>query len=137
MGNFGFATIYAITDNYVFFLPFNVIASLLIGFGIYKLSKQKTKWLLFSSFFIFLFYWLSFTIVSKTEKGKAFDAETSFKGGLRYYLIPWMNNNVGVIEITVEKKAIPEKAVWMRDIADEYIKILKSKKFSEDEIKNY
>src|SRR5690606_13610865 len=38
---YGFATFYAVSDNYVFFLPFNYIFALSIGLGVASLKKQK------------------------------------------------------------------------------------------------
>jgi hypothetical protein len=45
---------------------------------------------------------------------------------MNYYLLPWMNDNVGILEFTVDKIA-PEPINWMTVSAKEYIKLLKSK----------
>ena len=34
-----------------------------------------------------------------------------YKGGLNYYLLPWMNENVGIVEFTMENRKAPEKLI--------------------------
>ncbi len=54
---------------------------------------------------------------------------------MNYYLLPWMNDNVGILEFTVDHKTAPEPINWMTVSAEEYIKLLKSKGYTEDEIR--
>jgi hypothetical protein len=32
---------------------------------------------------------------------------------MNYYLLPWMNDNVGILEFTVDHKIAPEPINWM------------------------
>lgn len=132
---YGFSTFYAVTDNYVFFIPFNIILALSIG---YSLSSVKFAWfkkLSWICLIIPLFYFISYKGVLLTEKGKEFNQFKSYKGGLKYYMLPWMNNNVGILEFTIDKKTAPEPMHWMTESAVEYIRELKSKGYTSEEIK--
>ena len=91
----------------------------------------------FIAFLIPLFYIFSFSIAQHTEKGKNFGEFKSYKGGLNYYLLPWMNENVGIVEFTLENRKAPEKVNWMTYSAMEYINLLKKKNIPEDEIKKH
>ena len=82
------------------------------------------KSLSFIAFLIPLFYIFSFSIAQHTEKGKNFGDFKSYKGGLTYYLLPWMNENVGIVEFTMENRKAPEKVNWMTYSAMEYINLL-------------
>ncbi|MET3538774.1 protein O-mannosyl-transferase family [Chryseobacterium limigenitum] len=134
---YGFSTFYAVSDNYVFFIPFNLIFALSIGYGIslsftkYPLIK-KLSWV---CLLIPVFYFLSFKMVMSTSRGKEFHSFKSYKGGLNYYMLPWMNNNVGILEFTVDKKTAPEPMSWMTESAEGYIKELKRKGYTSEEIK--
>ncbi|MCJ7933481.1 MAG: DUF2723 domain-containing protein [Chryseobacterium sp.] len=132
---YGFATFYAVTDNYVFFIPFNIIFALSIGYGLSQIKYpwvQQFSWL---CLLIPLFYVSSLKIVSLTEKGQEFDKHKKYKGGLEYYMFPWMNNNVGILEFTIDKKKASDPIFWMTIEAEIYIKLLKSKGFTEEEIR--
>lgn len=135
---YGFSTFYAVSDNYVFFIPFNILFAILIGVGLSKIqNKIMLKSLSFIAFLIPLFYIFSFSIAQHTEKGKNFGDFKSYKGGLTYYLLPWMNENVGIVEFTLENRKAPEKVNWMTYSALEYINLLKTKNIPEDEIKKH
>ncbi|UOU99763.1 DUF2723 domain-containing protein [Chryseobacterium daecheongense] len=132
---YGFATFYAVTDNYVFFIPFNIIFALSISYGLSRVKYtliRKFSWLcvLAPSFYL-----LSYKIVSLTGKGQTFDNYKKYKGGLEYYMFPWMNNNVGILEFTIDKKVSPDPMSWMTIEAEKYIELLKSKGYTEEEIK--
>ncbi|WP_353148872.1 DUF2723 domain-containing protein [Chryseobacterium sp.] len=132
---YGFSTFYAVSDNYVFFIPFNIIFALSIGYGLSSVrysSFRKFSWV---CLLIPLGYVLCYHIVLSTEKGKEAHHFKAYKGGLDYYLLPWMNNNVGILEFTIDKKQAPEPIHWMTVSALEYIDILKSKGYTEEEIK--
>ncbi len=134
IGNFGFATIYAVTDNYVFFFPFNIIFALIIGYGLLSWKWKNTKQFSYACLLIPLFYIASYTVAAKTQKGKEFNEFKSYKGGLTYYLIPWLNDNVGIVEITLDNRETTENIEWMKETAREYIKIKQSKGMSIEEI---
>lgn len=136
-GNFGFATIYAVSDNYVFFVLFNVIFSLLIGYGILKFSWKKKKKLSPVVLLIPLFYFASYTLAMKTDPGIEFNSFKAYKGGAKYYLLPWLVDNVGIIEITIENKKTSENIDWMKKVAQEYIILKKFKGVPIDEIKKH
>ncbi|WP_312078119.1 protein O-mannosyl-transferase family [Chryseobacterium sp.] len=131
---YGFSTFYAVTDNYVFFLPFNIIFAIGIGFGFSKKQNLFRK-LSFACLLIPFFYLSAFFVVGVTEKGKEFDDFKSYKGGLSYYLLPWMNDNKGIVEFVIDKKTAPEPINWMTISAEEYIELMKSKGYSENEIR--
>jgi len=134
---YGFSTFYAVSDNYVFFIPFNLIFALSIGYGI-SLSFSKypfIKKLSWTCLLIPAFYFLSFKMVMSTSKGQEFHDFKSYKGGLNYYMLPWMNNNVGILEFIIDKKIAPEPMSWMIESGEEYIKELKSKGYTSEEIK--
>lgn len=132
---YGFSTFYAVSDNYVFFLPFNLIFALSIGYGLS--SVQYTGFRKFSWICILIpaGYILLYNIVLLTPKGREFNDFKSYKGGLSYYLLPWMNNNAGIMEFTIDKKAAPEPIQWMTVSAEEYIKVLRSKGYTDEQIR--
>lgn len=133
---YGFATFYAVTDNYVFFLPFNYIFALSIGLGLSSFRNQnRVAQFAPACVLIPLFYLFTYKIVSEIPAAKNFEDAKSYKGGLRYYLLPWMTDNVGILEFTVEERTAPEAVTWMVKSSEEYIKILKSKGLTEGEIK--
>ncbi|MDN5477809.1 MAG: DUF2723 domain-containing protein [Chryseobacterium sp.] len=132
---YGFATFYAVSDNYVFFLPFNMIFALSIGYGLALPKYAPLKKISWVCLIIPLFYIAAYKAAFLTEKGKNFHAAKEYKGGLNYYLVPWMNNNVGILEFIIDKKKSPDPIGWMINGANDYIKLLKSKGYTEEEIK--
>ena len=133
---YGFATFYAVSDNYVFFLPFNYIFALSVGLGVASLKKQKILAALSPLCLLIPFVYVSaFAISSKITAAKNFNDSKAYKGGLRYYLVPWMHENVGILEFTIEKRNAPEPLYWMIDSAENYIEILERKGLSREEIK--
>ena len=70
-----------------------------------------------------------------TEKGKEFDDFKAYKGGLNYYLLPWLNDNKGILEFVIDKKTATEAVNWMTASAEDYIKVLKEKGYTESEIR--
>lgn len=132
---YGFSTFYMVSDNYVFFLPFNIIFALSIGYGLSSVKYSSFKKFSWICLLIPLGYVFAYHTVLLTEKGKEADTFKKYKGGMNYYLLPWMNNNVGILEFTVDNKVAPEPINWMTVSAMEYIRILKSKGYTEDEIR--
>jgi len=132
---YGFSTFYAVSDNYVFFLPFNIIFALSVGYGLSHPKYAVLKKVSWVCLLIPLGYLLTYKTVFLTEKGKTFHNFKKYKGGLDYYMLPWMNNNAGILEFTIDKKTAPEPINWMTLSAMEYIKLLKSKGYTEEEIK--
>lgn len=132
---YGFSTFYAVSDNYVFFLPFNIIFALSTGYGLSSAKYSYLRKLSWICLLIPVGYLLAYKILFLTEKGKEFHAFKEYKGGLNYYALPWMNNNAGILEFTIDKKQAPEPIKWMTTSAEEYIKLLKSKGYTEEEIR--
>ncbi|KFF08630.1 protein O-mannosyl-transferase family [Chryseobacterium luteum] len=132
---YGFSTFYAVSDNYVFFLPFNIIFALSVGYGLSHPKYAALKKMSWVCLLIPLGYFLSYKTVFQTETGKALHNFKKYKGGLDYYMLPWMNDNVGILEFTIDKKEAPEPIKWMTLSAVEYIKLMKSKGYTEEEIK--
>ncbi len=132
---YGFSTFYAVSDNYVFFLPFNIIFALSIGYGLSSAKYTGLRKLSWICLLIPLGYVLSYTVISSTGQGKKFNDFKEYKGGLTYYLLPWMNNNVGILEFTIDNKKAPEPIHWMTASAKEYIKLLKSKGYTDEQIR--
>lgn len=121
---FGFASIFAVSDNYVYFIPFNFIAAIFIGIGLFSVREKKfNKIIAFSFLLIPTFYFLSLKLIGQIPQGIAFDKTKEYKGGLRYYLLPWMNDNVGILQFTIDKKNPPENIEWMTKSANELIEI--------------
>ena len=131
---YGFATFYAVSDNYVFFLPFNIVFAVAIGYGLMHRQKIFPK-ISFATVLIPAFYILSYFIASQTDKGKALDDFKSYKGGLAYYLLPWMNDTEGILEFVIDKKTAPEAVNWMTASAEEYAELLRSKGYTDKEIR--
>lgn len=132
---YGFATFYAVSDNYVFFLPFNIIFALSIGYGLSAAKYARLRKFSWVCLLIPVGYFVLYKAIFLTEKGKEFHAFKEYKGGLDYYVLPWMNNNVGILEFTIDKKQAPEPIEWMTISAVEYIKLLKSKGYTEEQIR--
>ncbi|RLJ34290.1 uncharacterized protein DUF2723 [Chryseobacterium sp. 7] len=132
---YGFATFYAVSDNYVFFLPFNIIFALSIGYGLSAAKYARLRKFSWVCLLIPVGYFVLYKAIFLTEKGKEFHAFKEYKGGLDYYVLPWMNNNAGILEFTIDKKQAPEPIEWMTISAIEYIKLLKSKGYTEEQIR--
>lgn len=133
---FGFAVIFSASDNYVFFIPFNLIYAICIGAGIFYLKEKKwTKTIVLSALFIPLFYYTAFETALLSKKGQEFHEKKLYKGGLCYYLLPWMNNNVGILEFTIENRKASEAVDWMVRGSEEFIKTKKSKGYTLKQIK--
>lgn len=132
---YGFSTFYIVSDNYVFFLPFNIIFALSIGYGLSSVKYASLKKFSWVCLLIPLGYVLAYNIVLFTKKGKEVHALKQYKGGMKYYLLPWMNGNVGILGFTLDKKEAPEPIDWMTVSAEEYIRVLKSKGYTDEEIR--
>lgn len=121
---FSFATVFSVTDNYVFFLPANLIFTIFTAYTLYLFSSKKIfKTLSFSILLIPIFYIISYQITLKTEKGNQFNKEKQYKGGLQYYMLPWLYNNVGIIETTLNNSETSEPIDWMKKPAREFIEL--------------
>jgi len=133
---FIFSIIFGVSDNYVYFIPFNYIISLFISIGMcYLFSFRIRKWMAASSIIIPALYFFTYKTISHIPQIEKFDQAKSYKGGLKYYLLPWMNDNVGILEFIIDKKTSPEPIDWMKIGAEEYIDLLKSKGYTEKEIR--
>ncbi|WP_419869739.1 protein O-mannosyl-transferase family [Chryseobacterium sp. CT-SW4] len=132
---YGFSTFYAVTDNYVFFLPFNLMFALAIGYGLSSVRFQALKKYSWCCLLIPFFYFSCFHIALRIPQAQNFDNFKKYKGGLEYYMLPWMNNNIGILEFTIDRKKAPEPISWMTISAEEYIEILKSKGLTPNEIR--
>lgn len=130
---YGFATFYAVSDNYVFFIPFNLIFAIAIGYGISFKNVHIFKTAVLA-LMIPLFYVSCYKLAFFSEKAKEFNDFKSYKGGLEFYLLPWMNTNKGIIEFVIDKKESPETN-WMKEGTQDYINFLKSKGHTEKEIR--
>ncbi|MCU7615440.1 DUF2723 domain-containing protein [Chryseobacterium sp. GMJ5] len=132
---FGFATFYAVSDNYVYFIPFYLIFVVFIALGIKVLDpKFQLKKLRFSPLLIPLFYVSCFYMVSFTQAGEKFHQEKLYKDGLRYYMLPWLHNNVGCIEFTLDNIQCNDNVDAMREASRQFIE-LRKKNETLDEIR--
>ncbi|MCG2792807.1 MAG: glycosyltransferase family 39 protein [Weeksellaceae bacterium] len=132
---FSFATIYNVSDNYVFFLNAYLFFIFFIVEGLLVLRNQYLRiYRIFSVsvFCIPFFYLVSYFLVSKTPQGQQFDREKSNKGGLSYYLFPWMRGNVGVLEYYLDEKTPADPMDFMYKNCQEFLKLRKSKNSLED-----
>lgn len=135
---YGFSTFYAVSDNYVFFLPFNYIFAIGIGIGVQNFGVQKyIKKLSPICLLIPLLYFFSFNLLITIPQIAEFQQSKSYKGGLSYYVLPWMNNNVGILEFTIEQRKATDHVNWMIFSANEYIKHKISKGYTLEEIKKF
>ncbi|MCT2407370.1 DUF2723 domain-containing protein [Chryseobacterium antibioticum] len=132
---YGFSTFYAVSDNYVFFLPFNIIFALSVGYGLSAPKYAALKKLSWICLLIPLGYLAVYKTAFLTEKGRAFHEFKKHKGGLNYFILPWMNNNAGILEFTIDKKTAPEPVEWMTTIAREYIELMKTKGYTEEKLR--
>jgi len=131
----GFATFYAVSDNYVYFIPFYLIFAVFIASGIKSLSaKYALKKFQFIPLFIPLFYIFSLYIVSLTPQGQKFHQEKLYKKGLTYYMLPWLNNNAGCIDFTLDKVECNDEVEAMKKATNEFIE-LRSKNQTLEEIR--
>lgn len=122
----GFATFYAVSDNYVFFIPFYIIFAVFIASGIKKLSsKYALRKLRFAPLFIPLFYICSLYIVSLTPQGQKFHKEKLYKDGLTYYMLPWLHNNIGCIEFTLRDGQTKDHIIILKESSREFIELRK------------
>lgn len=132
---YGFSTFYAVSDNYVFFLPFNIIFALSIGYGLSAPKYTVVKKFSWVCLLIPLGYLVIYKAAFSTEKGRAFHLSKKHKGGLNYFILPWMNNNPGILEFTIDDKTAQEPVQWMKTIAREYIELMKTKGYTEEELR--
>ena len=128
---FIFSSIYAVSDNYVFFLNFNLAYLIVICYGLQNLIKKKE---LFIQYIFILFiaitplnYTLSKYIVSNTEAGKMFHQDKIYKDGLNYYMLPWYHNNKGLIKVYLNKEETNDDIDWMYKSVIEFIELRKNK----------
>jgi hypothetical protein len=133
--NLGFATFYAATDNYNYFIISYIVLFIYIYQGILenKIRWLSFKYLKFGILLFPLFYFVSYKIADNTSFGKEFHESKAYKGGLKYYMLPWLNNNVGILEFTIRGKTAPEDISWMTQPANEYIERTKHK-YSREEL---
>lgn len=132
----GFATFYAVSDNYVFFIPFYLVFALLIALGIKKMSeKYALRQLRIAPIFIPLFYIICLNFVSVTPQGLEFHKKKLYKGGLSYYMLPWLHNNIGCLEFTLDNGQTEDNVVALKESSNEFIK-LRKKYQSIEEIRN-
>ncbi|MGO4707613.1 glycosyltransferase family 39 protein [Chryseobacterium sp. 2TAF14] len=133
---FGFATFYAVSDNYVFFIPSYFMIIMMIGFGIKSLSmKYNLKSLQFITILIPLFYIGSYKIASLLPATRSFQEEKAYKGGLSYYMLPWLHNNLGCLEFTIEKRTTTDNVEKLREQSLEFIEIRENYQDREEIIK--
>ena len=121
----------AVSDNYVFFLNFNLAYLIIICYGLQNLIKKKE---LFIQYIFILFiaitplnYTLSKYIVSNTEAGKMFHQDKIYKDGLNYYMLPWYHKNKGLIKVYLNKEETNEDIDWMYKSVIEFIELRKNK----------
>ncbi len=133
---FAFGVVFGVSDSYIFFLPFNFIIVLLCGLGICRFRKERiVRYSLFSVTLIPFFYLAAFQIAAATSTGSKFHARKLYKGGLSYYLLPWMNNNVGILEFVLEGRESPDPMQWMESSAREFIRLKKEDGLTDDQLK--
>ena len=128
---FIFSSIYAVSDNYVFFLNFNLAYLIIICYGLQNLIKKKRFFILYVFILLVaitpLNYTLSKYIVSNTDTGKKFHQDKIYKDGLNYYMLPWYHNNKGIIEVYLNKEETNEDIDWMYKSVIEFIELRKNK----------
>ncbi|TDX82585.1 protein O-mannosyl-transferase family [Epilithonimonas xixisoli] len=122
----GFATIYAVSDNYVYFIPFYLIFTIFIASGIKKLSeKLALKKFQLLPIMIPLFYVFSFYIALIIPQGKEFHTKKLYKGGLNYYMLPWLTDNIGCLEFTLNDGKTEDNVEALKETSQEFIKLRK------------
>lgn len=128
---FGFGTFYNVSDNYVYFIgPYQILMIYMIS-GIILLAEKyhnfgKLSWS--AAFALPVLYIISYQALIQIDQVKKFDNEKSYKGGLAYYIYPWMINNKGLLEFIIDKKESPDDIPWMIKSGNEYIDLIKDKK---------
>ena len=131
----GFATFYAVSDNYVFFIPFYIIFTILIALGIKKASSRyKLRKLAFTPVLTPLFYIFCMYAVSFAPQGKKFHQDKLYKGGLSYYMLPWLHDNIGCIEFTLQNRKTTDDVGLLKQSSREFIR-LRNKYQSIEEIR--
>lgn len=80
---YGFSTFYAVSDNYVFFIPFNIIFAFSIGYGLALPKYDSLKKISWICLFIPLGYYAAYKTAFLTETGKNFHEAKKYKGGDR------------------------------------------------------
>lgn len=122
----GFATFYSVSDNYVYFIPFYLIFVIFIALGIKKLSvKYPLRKLRFAPLFIPLFYVFSLYIVSMIPQANEFHQKKLYKGGLNYYMLPWLHDNIGCLEFTLENGQTEDDVEALKKASNEFIELRK------------
>ena len=86
-------------------------------------SKKHLKRFLSEFFTIPIFYIVSYQLALETEKAYQFNKEKQNKGGLQYYMLPWLYNNVRIIETTIKNSETTEPLDWMKKTTKEFIKL--------------
>ena len=134
---FCFSTIYAVSDNYVFFLNFNLAYLIILSIGLNNFITKFPKYTSLIFILIFstpLYYYSAKQLAMQTTIGKEFHQQKAYKDGLNYYLLPWMNNNKGILEVILNNEETNEDIEWMKETGQKLID-LKSKTMTKEEIK--
>lgn len=122
----GFATFYAVSDNYVYFIPFYLVFAVFIATGIKKLSaKFALKKLQLLPVMTPLFYIFSLYLISFVPQGKEFHEKKLYKGGLKYYMLPWLNDNIGCLEFTLDNGKTEDNVDALKESSTEFIELRK------------
>lgn len=122
----GFATFYAVSDNYVYFIPFYLMFALFVASGIKKLSARfALKKLQFLPLVIPVFYILCMYIVSAVPQGNEFHQKKLYKGGLTYYMLPWLHDNIGCIEFTLDNGQTEDNVEALKEASSDFIELRK------------
>jgi hypothetical protein len=100
-----FSMRYIVSDNYVFFLPAYLVLLGVFAIGCWYISHKLTKrtqMLVFVMLMIHqpIAYQTSLWIVEQLPVLEEFKKRKAYKGGLRYYLWPGMNNNVDILSLS-------------------------------------
>lgn len=100
-----FSMRYIVSDNYVFFLPAYLVLLGVFAIGCWYISQRLTKrtqMLVFVMLMIHqpIAYQSSLWIVEQLPVLEEFKKRKAYKGGLRYYLWPGMNNNVDILSLS-------------------------------------
>jgi hypothetical protein len=111
-----------------------IFAVLIALGGYYLLNNNKLNKIIISLGVLIIpfLYSTSKYMVIKMQKGREFNEIKAYKGGLDYYMTPWMNNNVGIVEFTLEGKKSPDPMHWMTDAAKKFIELRKKKNPNEN-----
>ncbi|MCB0737419.1 MAG: hypothetical protein KDC92_07890 [Bacteroidetes bacterium] len=100
---FGFAARFAVTDNYVFFLPAYLVVILIMTKGI---QTQLENWPIKRVKFIFvlpiifpLAYFTLTKIAESTVQGQKIEQAKWYKGGVSFFTWPPMKNHAGTLNL--------------------------------------